>query len=577
MVPSFFTGTAFPSPMQEDSQNTPRPSRSPSTGGSAPRKKPLFAVPEDDTPRAKPYEPPRKKQLFPMPEDDTPRTKRYEPPRKKQLFPMPEDDKRKPDEEEEDTEADAGKGQKTGHHVYQDEGVPLSESLPDLDDDLELDEQPRLRPTGRYPRPYDHPDEFGHGGGGGRQGSPADRPHYTRQEYYRPPPPDIAMQSMMEEFWLLFSSYHPRRRKKGLFRRWWFVVAVIFTVGILSFSSIRNLPTLLGPWYAPLSEVLPFLPPPARPIGDYHLRGAPSLSAERIDDILASYGSPATGTGEAWVEQGKRYNIDPAYALAFFIHESTAGTHPNWAGLKEDGSTTHNVGNIICAGYPRCHGRFRDYQSWEEGIADWFRLIDVEYIRGRGTETVDEILPIYAPAFENDVEGYANAVKQMVDSWKFSEQQHWSIFGDTLTPKGNPLRARNTVMTQGYGIGTHAPSETWGAIDLAIDMDGDGEADPSSTQGHPIRATHSGIVKVTPSSWPAGNHIWVMNQSYKTSYAHLADFAVVSGQVVRQGDVIGSVGSTGQSSGPHLDYQVWKKEGGAWVNVNPLDFGALDQ
>jgi murein DD-endopeptidase MepM/ murein hydrolase activator NlpD len=35
--------------------------------------------------------------------------------------------------------------------------------------------------------------------------------------------------------------------------------------------------------------------------------------------------------------------------------------------------------------------------------------------------------------------------------------------------------------------------------------------------------------------------------------------------------VIGYVGSTGASSGPHLDYQVWQDG----VNVNPLDFGAL--
>lgn len=50
-----------------------------------------------------------------------------------------------------------------------------------------------------------------------------------------------------------------------------------------------------------------------------------------------------------------------------------------------------------------------------------------------------------------------------------------------LRPHGNPLRAANTVITQGYGIGTHAPVEVWGALDLALDGDGDGEADPEST------------------------------------------------------------------------------------------------
>ena len=156
----------------------------------------------------------------------------------------------------------------------------------------------------------------------------------------------------------------------------------------------------------------------ARSAGDHDLRGAPSLTADQIDRILASYGSPATGTGEVWLRLGQKYEIDPAYAVAFFIHESSAGTNLRWAGMKPGGATTHNVGNIICAGYPRCYGRFRDYTSWEEGIEDWYRLIAVEYIQGRGTVTVAQIVPIYAPAFENDVQGYINAVERLVDTWR---------------------------------------------------------------------------------------------------------------------------------------------------------------
>lgn len=152
--------------------------------------------------------------------------------------------------------------------------------------------------------------------------------------------------------------------------------------------------------------------------GDHRLRVAPSLSPAQIDQILRSYGSPAAGTGEIWHRLGVEYNIDPAYAVAFFIHESSAGANPNWAGRKPDGSTTHNVGNIICAGYPTCYGRFRDYPNWETGIADWYRLIDVEYIRGRGLQTVAEVIPIYAPAFENDVQGYINVVTSLVDRWR---------------------------------------------------------------------------------------------------------------------------------------------------------------
>lgn len=154
------------------------------------------------------------------------------------------------------------------------------------------------------------------------------------------------------------------------------------------------------------------------PVGDYNLRAAPSLSVEQIDRILASYGSPAAGTGEVWYRLGQQYEIDPAFAVAFFIMESSAGTAKGWAGNKPDGTTTHNVGNIICAGYPTCYGRFRDYPSWEAGIADWYRLIDVEYLKGRGHRTVADIIPVYAPSVENDVDGYVSVVQRLVDQWR---------------------------------------------------------------------------------------------------------------------------------------------------------------
>lgn len=353
---------------------------------------------------------------------------------------------------------------------------------------------------------------------------------------------------------------------------------IIVSVIILILFAPIGAKTQISYWIGPLmSKVLPISAPmePPLPVGDYHLQGPSSLTAEEIDIILGSYGSPATGTGKAWVEIGRKHNIDPAYAIAFFIHESTAGTHPQWAGKKPDGSTTYNIGNIICAGYPTCHGRFRDYNSWEEGIEDWFRLIEVEYIEDRGTKTVDEILPIYAPAFENDVQAYVSVVKRMVDGWRTGSVRGRNLPGITQQPTGNPLQASNTVMTQDYGIGSHAPANAWGAIDLAIDSNGDGAADPEGTWEHPIHATHTGVIKTKRNSWPAGNHVWVMNLEYKTGYAHLKKFAVTDGQLVQAGDVIGYVGSSGQSSGPHLDYQVWQKQRGQWVNVDPKDFNAL--
>lgn len=141
----------------------------------------------------------------------------------------------------------------------------------------------------------------------------------------------------------------------------------------------------------------------------------------------------------------------------------------------------------------------------------------------------------------------------------------------TERPSGNPLRNPQTVITQGYGVGSHAPASVWGGIDLAIDGNGDGNADPEGTWRAPVYATHDGIARVRPNTWPGGNYLAIENDRYKTAYAHLDSYAVVDGQPVVRGQVIGYVGSTGMSSGPHLHYEVWENG----VNRNPLDFDAL--
>lgn len=146
-----------------------------------------------------------------------------------------------------------------------------------------------------------------------------------------------------------------------------------------------------------------------------------------------------------------------------------------------------------------------------------------------------------------------------------------ALIANANTPSSDPLGVSNTVMTQGYGVGSHAPADIWGAVDLAIDGNGDGQADPQGTDGAPVYATHDGVVQLARDTYPAGNHIWVLGDHFKTGYSHLKDFAVQDGQAVKRGDLIGYVGSTGEASGPHLDYQVWQDG----VNVNPLDFGAL--
>jgi hypothetical protein len=152
--------------------------------------------------------------------------------------------------------------------------------------------------------------------------------------------------------------------------------------------------------------------------------GPPTITVEQIEHVLASYNSPAVGHGQEIYDLGLKYGINPAISLAFFIHESGAGSNPAWAGWKADGTTTNNIGNIICTpDHQSCHGRFRDYATWGEGIEDWYRLIKDLYVGEWGRTTVEQIIPKYAPASDNNDEtAYINSVRQMVESWRAGTQ-----------------------------------------------------------------------------------------------------------------------------------------------------------
>jgi murein DD-endopeptidase MepM/ murein hydrolase activator NlpD len=82
--------------------------------------------------------------------------------------------------------------------------------------------------------------------------------------------------------------------------------------------------------------------------------------------------------------------------------------------------------------------------------------------------------------------------------------------------------------------------------------------DISADRGEPVLATADGIVTSSSMSGNYGNLV-VIDHGFgiTTKYGHLSRFAVMNGQQVRRGDVIGYVGSTGRSTSPHLHYEIW--------------------
>ena len=93
--------------------------------------------------------------------------------------------------------------------------------------------------------------------------------------------------------------------------------------------------------------------------------------------------------------------------------------------------------------------------------------------------------------------------------------------------------------------------------------------DFGASRNTPVYAAGDGIVETARRNGGYGNYIRIRhNSDYKTAYAHLERFAkfIKKGRRVKQGDVIGYVGSTGRSTGPHLHYEIIFRG----KQVNPL-------
>ena len=128
-----------------------------------------------------------------------------------------------------------------------------------------------------------------------------------------------------------------------------------------------------------------------------------------------------------------------------------------------------------------------------------------------------------------------------------------AMFGEGLAKGGLVHPVRNSAVSQPFHGGHNG-------IDFA------------APTGTPVEAAGPG--RVSSAGWSAhggGNEIHIDHPNgLQTWYAHLSRFAVKMGDMVRGGQRIGDVGSTGNSTGPHLHYMVMN---GGWPNyVNPADY-----
>lgn len=113
-----------------------------------------------------------------------------------------------------------------------------------------------------------------------------------------------------------------------------------------------------------------------------------------------------------------------------------------------------------------------------------------------------------------------------------------------------PVRGEDVRITSGFGVRRH-PILQIPKMHTGVDW--------ACAMGTPIMAAGSGVIEEAGRKGEYGNYIRIRHANgYKTAYGHMARFAagVSEGVKVRQGQIIGYVGTTGLSSGPHVHFEV---------------------
>jgi murein DD-endopeptidase MepM/ murein hydrolase activator NlpD len=153
--------------------------------------------------------------------------------------------------------------------------------------------------------------------------------------------------------------------------------------------------------------------------------------------------------------------------------------------------------------------------------------------------------------------GQDRQFQQLFASWETTAPGQ-AVTTNVSIPSGMPLAGAR--MSSGYGMRNH-PVLRRRARHKGVDL--------AAPTGTPVYATADGTVG--RADWFSSYGLFIKIEhggALETRYAHLSKLAVNAGEAVRKGDLIGYVGSTGRSTGPHLHYEV-RVDGQA---VNPMPF-----
>ena len=260
-----------------------------------------------------------------------------------------------------------------------------------------------------------------------------------------------------------------------------------------------------------------------------------------------------------WLQEAQYlvYEIDPVRSVVFDVqdpsrsHVERRDVQRDWALVK--GTIESSLYETLAANevHPALALRLSEVFAWQ---IDFFRLREGDSFRVLYEQRVvggERVQPgkIVAASFRHKDERF--------EGFRFKDGQqvrYYNREGESLHRTLLKAPLRFTRISSGYTRSRHHP-----ILDRNMPHRG---VDYAAPRGTPVRSVGSGVVLKARYDGPNGNYVKVRhNETYASGYLHLANFAdgIAPGTEVQQGETIGFVGSTGRSTGPHLDYRLWKR------------------
>ncbi|MED3912736.1 phage tail tape measure protein [Peribacillus simplex] len=285
--------------------------------------------------------------------------------------------------------------------------------------------------------------------------------------------------------------------------------------------------------------------------------GSSSVSAADLNAVLKG---ELKGMGAVFIREAAKAGLDPAFLASVAMHESGNGSS----------KAVKNKNNAF--GIMGSNG-LRSFSSLEQNIAytaDMFKRL----YTSKGLDSIVEIQKKYAP------DGAKNDPNGLNSHWQKGVLRFWNQFTNTITTTATKTAEKATKsatknlagwdgrMSSAYGMRTHpitGKRKKHAGIDIAgntgdrLDANVGGKVIASGTYGKGSGYSGYGNVVVVKD-----------NDGLEHLYAHLEKTLVKVGDVIDPGQKIGTIGSTGNSTGPHLHYEVRKD--GYGTEIDPTGY-----